>query len=57
MLNFRNISNSFDTYKWQIEDDSTTPSMELLLQQMAADPLSTNDQANYNPIQDGVHTD
>ncbi|MDC0355314.1 hypothetical protein OAM97_03800, partial [Flavobacteriaceae bacterium] len=48
-------SNSFDTYKWQIEDDSTVPSTWSDAPTNSANPLSTNDQANYNPIQEGSY--
>ena len=48
-------SNSFDTYKWQIEDDSTSPSTWSDAPTDPADPLSTNDQANYNPTQEGSY--
>ena len=48
-------SNSFDTYKWEIEDDSTSPSTWSNAPTDPADPLSTNDEANYNPIQEGSY--
>ena len=48
-------SNSFDTYKWQIEDDSTIPSTWSDAPTNSANPLSTNDEANYNPIQEGSY--
>ena len=48
-------SNSFDTYKWQIEDDSTIPSTWSDAPTDSANPLSTNNEANYNPIQEGSY--
>ena len=46
-------SNSFDTYKWEIEDDSTTPSTWIDAPTDPSDPLSTNNGANYKPIIEG----
>ena len=46
-------SNSFDTYKWQIKDLSTTPSTWIDAPTDPSDPLSTNNQANYKPIVEG----
>ena len=46
-------ANSYDTYKWEIEDDSTIPSTWSDAPIDPADPLSTNDEANYKPIKEG----
>ena len=48
-------ANSFDTYKWQIKDNSTIPSTWSDAPTDSSDPLSTNDQANYNPIEQGTY--